>query len=1248
MANGDLNVSIILRFLADQARREMSGAGTDLKTLGAAAEEAGRKAAGAGAAIGQTGTAAQAAAAPLNVLSQATATNVVQSINLTAQMGRNTTAVGGMMNAATGLTRSIKDQVEAMRAEAREAGLLKTQLDEVRARFNPLFAASQQYEMALRDIAEAERMGAISAQEAAAARDRAAQSMAPMNSELRGNAGAANAATAANANLFAQWNDIAVMMAAGQNPMQLALQQGTQVSQVLMGLGGGTTALRAVGKSFIAMLNPISLATIGIIAFGAAAFQWLTSSTVKVLSLDDAMDQLSSRMADYKSAAGDAGSSTASLEERFGAASAEARRLLGDLEKVQASRALLAASDAFRGIATDQGLKLGGAASGFGADLKTLSKTFGLDTTEKAEREAASAVRNAMMAVNSASYSRDPSARLQKMSAAMADLVARTTEAVDLDGKRTAAEEMLLEALLQQNVALLEQAALVDGSGRAEAITRQIDTMVQGYNQQAQLAQAVLQFGENSAQVEALRNRHAREALRIRLEEIGVVQGSADEQRALGELEAAQAAEAGVNTDRRRKAMGEIFTDLRRQQEMSQAILQFGETSAEVEAVRARHADDVLKARLEEMGMAPLLIAMALGLASAERDRARAIRTEAARKSADSMLADLREEAAINAAIAQSGEDSLHVKGLQIAAERRAFEQTLATLEVTAAVKRELLAAWDAARGLASADPFGSLGAGRDYSRGQQERLERLRLEHSLLGQNEAVRTRIVALWQVERDMIREGIDLTSARAAEIRAAAEEEVSLTRMIERQQEAWQKVQSSAESAIDGIVGKLMDGDIDGALEALAGQITGMFTELAVTNPLKNAMLGTNYGTMQDVGGLKGIWGRLTGQADPLTASVSSMGPVASMQVTAASVTIAGPGAMSLMTGAAGGAGMAANTAGAPGAFGGGLGGAVGVQQQVWAFFAAKGLKPHQIAAIMGNVQAESGFNPLAVGDDGTSFGLFQHHKSRGAGLLDATGGMAGLGNVNAQLEYVWKELLTSESGVLKKLLAAPDVQQATSAFVGFERPQGWSAANPMGAHNWAGRVGSAEAALAKFGTTAQTATGNLGTLGTGFDVFGSALAQGLNGAASGGAQGGIVGLLGALAQGIAGKLKIPGFAAGGDFGGGLRVVGENGPELEFTGPSRILNANLTRSIMTSRPPVAANSAPSVIQLQPVLVNNTARQVDLQVEETTDARGQRQQRYVISDVVGDGLATPGGKAARNMSQLYNVKKPARRRS
>ena len=42
--------------------------------------------------------------------------------------------------------------------------------------------------------------------------------------------------------------------------------------------------------------------------------------------------------------------------------------------------------------------------------------------------------------------------------------------------------------------------------------------------------------------------------------------------------------------------------------------------------------------------------------------------------------------------------------------------------------------------------------------------------------------------------------------------------------------------------------------------------------------------------------------------------------------------------------------------------------------------------------------------------------------------------------------------------------------------------------------------------------------------------------------------------------------VPGYASGGYFGGGLRLVGENGPEIEATGPARIWNASETRAML----------------------------------------------------------------------------------
>ncbi len=45
-------------------------------------------------------------------------------------------------------------------------------------------------------------------------------------------------------------------------------------------------------------------------------------------------------------------------------------------------------------------------------------------------------------------------------------------------------------------------------------------------------------------------------------------------------------------------------------------------------------------------------------------------------------------------------------------------------------------------------------------------------------------------------------------------------------------------------------------------------------------------------------------------------------------------------------------------------------------------------------------------------------------------------------------------------------------------------------------------------------------------------------------------------------------RPPGYASGGAFVGGLRIVGEQGPELEYTGPSHIVNASKTEAFMSS--------------------------------------------------------------------------------
>lgn len=85
-----------------------------------------------------------------------------------------------------------------------------------------------------------------------------------------------NSMGGSTANLAAQLQDIGVQLAAGQSPFLIALQQGTQINQVL-GASGATGAVKMLGAAFASLINPVSLATIAIISLTGLAVQYFTT-----------------------------------------------------------------------------------------------------------------------------------------------------------------------------------------------------------------------------------------------------------------------------------------------------------------------------------------------------------------------------------------------------------------------------------------------------------------------------------------------------------------------------------------------------------------------------------------------------------------------------------------------------------------------------------------------------------------------------------------------------------------------------------------------------------------------------------------------------------------------------------------------------------------------------------------------------------------------------------------------------------
>ena len=148
------------------------------------------------------------------------------------------------------------------------------------------------------------------------------------------------------ANLTAQFNDIGMMMASGQNPLMTAIQQGSQVGQVI-GPMGAAGAVKALGAGFMAMLSPLNLGVMAAIAFGSVLVQWLVSGGEKVKSLDDAVGDLKSSVTALQTAAH---RSLADLQKDFGDVTPEVKHLNDELADLAAVQSIIAATEAMKAL----------------------------------------------------------------------------------------------------------------------------------------------------------------------------------------------------------------------------------------------------------------------------------------------------------------------------------------------------------------------------------------------------------------------------------------------------------------------------------------------------------------------------------------------------------------------------------------------------------------------------------------------------------------------------------------------------------------------------------------------------------------------------------------------------------------------------------------------------------------------------------------------------------------------------------
>ncbi len=262
------------------------------------------------------------------------------------------------------------------------------------------------------------------------------------------------------ASVGAQFNDIAIMWAAGQSPFMTAIQQGTQLNQILggQGLAGAAATARA---AFATMFNPFSIGLIAALTLGGTFVQWLFDASEGATSLEDRLADLMDAHKALAKAAKDSAVDEAELTKAFGSQAQAIRELRDEQERLQASRADRAETSVARGVPDD-------IASGNGWLDGNLSEADAAADLFEVQGNIAQAI---MLGLRDAAQQVDEASDLSGRIAAMEVLLGLYRDAARLSGETSAAEEKHLLDLGAAILSMRERLAQQDAA-RPPAQTR--------------------------------------------------------------------------------------------------------------------------------------------------------------------------------------------------------------------------------------------------------------------------------------------------------------------------------------------------------------------------------------------------------------------------------------------------------------------------------------------------------------------------------------------------------------------------------------------------------------------------------------------------------------------------------------------------------------------------------------------------------------------------------------------------------
>ncbi len=701
---------------------------------------------------------------------------------------------------ASGVSPAAKEAAGALDMVGAAANKNAQKLDDLREKYAPLYAAEKAHAKSLEQIASLTKAGMLSETERTAALGAANAALARQQALAGGAANATRLQSHEVANLTYQLNDIGTMLASGQSPFIMMMQQGPQVSQIL-GKRGLGQILPAIGQGLSSLITPTNLVLAGMLAVGYAGSAAWKMLTPAIEPINDVLDRQKKQLD--------------GLKISWGAASEEAAKYGRQTT-----------------VALSYGLERSEAALSKRLRDETKDGMFSKNNIQSVAKEAWD--NNKSKITGDANFP------------VGSTFLKGFREELDATIKATAEGKPAI-------IGFIHSLQLMGERTQNSGIKSMVDDIVAGLEPLAEMSRMLIEV------------RRRREELAASIDPNGRV-------KSFGKM---------AGDDMGNLALFESQQEQQRKRMLAARDISLSEITARspaerAAAARAAAANDVVDGESAQTRALRIETAGTLALAKANHDLSEAQRTRAL------ALKDTMAQAELDLLLV--GKSASEVAQLRMEYQLTAAVRADAAARGVEASAAELQAIKKQAAEYAQ---LKTLTDARSFITSKNEEIAKLRLEQQLLGTSVSIHSQALAQYEAELEIRHRGLDAYGAEANAIRQKSAELARVTDELHRQQDAWSKVQSTGEGAIDS----LFNGDWKGAL----ADIEKSLLELSVKNPLKNALFGTDKGTLDDLGGLKGLVARLFGGANDNAASAvsSALGSsVSSMMVTAGTVMING--------------------------------------------------------------------------------------------------------------------------------------------------------------------------------------------------------------------------------------------------------------------------------------------------------------------------------------------------------------------